>query len=110
MAVVLWCRLSATEFSMKDWKLSKMMKQSGLQFTEGQMLKILGGLGANGCWKHAMTVVEWAYNDKGNKHCKSRYFYVVKTLVICFKHYLNVSIWEFGKCHPNWTTKGSWNF
>lgn len=65
-------RLSATEFSMKDWKLSKMMKQSGLQFTEGQMLKILGGLGAKGCWKHSLAVVEWVYNDKGNKHCKSR--------------------------------------
>lgn len=87
MVVILWCRLSATEFSMKDWKLSKMMKQSGLQFTEGQMLKILGGLGAKGCWKHSLAVVEWVYNDKGNKHCKSRYFYVVKTLVICFKHY-----------------------
>ncbi|KAM3014598.1 hypothetical protein FF2_027279 [Malus domestica] len=68
-------RLSSTEFSARDWKLSKMMKQSGLQFTEGQTLKILGGLGAKGCWKQALSVLDWAYNDKGNKHYKSRFVY-----------------------------------
>lgn len=57
---------------MRDWKLSRMMKQSGLQFTEGQLLKILNGLGATKCWKQALSVVEWVYNDKGNIHCKSR--------------------------------------
>ncbi|VVA23388.1 PREDICTED: pentatricopeptide [Prunus dulcis] len=95
-------RLSATEFSMKDWKLSKMMKQSGLQFTEGQMLKILGGLGAKGCWKHSVAVVEWVYNDKGNKHCKSRFVYT-KLLAILGKarrpqealHIFNLMLGDF---------------
>lgn len=77
-------RLSATEFSMKDWKLSKMMKQSGLQFTEGQLLKILNGLGAKKCWKQALSVVEWVYKDKGNINCKSRFVYT-KLLAILGK-------------------------
>ena len=49
-----------------------MMKQSGLQFTEKQLLKIVGGLGNKGQWKQALSAVEWVYNDKENKRYKSR--------------------------------------
>lgn len=59
----------------KDWKFSRMMKQSGLQFTEVQLLKIVGGLGDRGCWKQAMGVVEWVYSRKEHKIYKSRFVY-----------------------------------
>ena len=59
---------------MRDWKLSRMMKQSGLEFNERQVLKVLNGLGAKKCWKQAMAVVEWVYKDRGNKQGKSRYW------------------------------------
>ena len=68
----LWCRLSAREITMRDWKFTRMMKQSGLQFTEKQLLKIVGGLGNKGQWKQALSAVEWVYNDKENKRYKSR--------------------------------------
>ncbi|CAI0405534.1 unnamed protein product [Linum tenue] len=45
--------------TVKDWKLARMMKQSGLQFTERQLLKIVDTLGARGQWKQALAVVEW---------------------------------------------------
>lgn len=64
--------MCGTELSVKDWKLSRMMKLSGLQFTEKQMLKIVEGLGARGRWKHALSVVEWIYNSKEQKYYKSR--------------------------------------
>lgn len=57
---------------MKDWKFGRMMKQSGLQFTEAQLLRIVGRLGANGQWRNALSVVEWVYSDKEHKHYKSR--------------------------------------
>ena len=57
---------------MRDWKFSRMMIQSGLQFNEGQLLKILDALGAKGCWKQALSVVEWVYNLKSHSHSKSR--------------------------------------
>ncbi|KAL2906504.1 hypothetical protein RDABS01_005214 [Bienertia sinuspersici] len=44
-------RLSAREITRKDWKFTRMMKQSQLPFTENQLLRILGGLGDKGCWK-----------------------------------------------------------
>ncbi|KAI3500332.1 hypothetical protein L1887_36152 [Cichorium endivia] len=68
-------RLSGTEPSMKNWKFSKMMKQSELQFTEDQLLKIVGGLGDKGQWKHALSVVKWVYNSKEHKNFKSRFVY-----------------------------------
>ncbi|KAK6125349.1 hypothetical protein DH2020_040902 [Rehmannia glutinosa] len=68
-------RLSATEVSVKDWKFVRMMRYSGLQFTEGQMLKIVEGLGDKGHWRHALSVVEWVYNLKEHKHFKSRFVY-----------------------------------
>ncbi|KAL7607437.1 hypothetical protein Lser_V15G19982 [Lactuca serriola] len=68
-------RLSGTEPSMKNWKFSKMMKQSELQFTEDQLLKIVGGLGDKGQWKHALSVVKYVYNSKEHKHFKSRFVY-----------------------------------
>lgn len=57
---------------MKDWKFARMMKLSGLQFTEGQLLKILEELGAKGSWKQALSVVDWVYNNKANRNYKSR--------------------------------------
>ncbi|KAL0350488.1 UNVERIFIED_CONTAM: Pentatricopeptide repeat-containing protein, chloroplastic [Sesamum radiatum] len=68
-------RLSATELSVKDWKFARIMKYSGLQFTEGQMLKIVEGLGDKGQWRHAFSVVEWVYNSKEHRHFKSRFVY-----------------------------------
>ncbi|OWM65685.1 pentatricopeptide repeat-containing protein At5g67570, chloroplastic isoform X1 [Punica granatum] len=68
-------RLSASEIDKRDWKFSRMMKQSGLQFTEEQLLKILEGLGSEGRWKQAMSVVEWVYDDKQHRHWKSRFVY-----------------------------------
>ncbi|KAL8044626.1 hypothetical protein ABFX02_08G057500 [Erythranthe guttata] len=68
-------RLSATELSAKDWKFTRMMRYSGLQFTEGQMMKIVNGLGYKGQWKHALSVVEWVYTSKEHMHFKSRFVY-----------------------------------
>ncbi|KAJ4965168.1 hypothetical protein NE237_017017 [Protea cynaroides] len=68
-------KLSATDLSMRDWKFSRLMSQSGLQFTERHLLHIVGGLGAVGSWKHALSVVEWVYNRKDNKYRKSRFVF-----------------------------------
>ncbi|CAA0841059.1 Pentatricopeptide repeat-containing protein -chloroplastic [Striga hermonthica] len=68
-------RLSGTELSVKDWKFTRMMRYSGLQFTEDQMLKIVEGLGNKGQWRHAVSVVEWVYNSKEHKHFRSRFVY-----------------------------------
>lgn len=65
-------RLSAKEITIKDWKFTRMMKLSGLQFTEGQLLKILEQLGAKGSWKQAISVVDWVYSKSDNKNYKSR--------------------------------------
>ena len=65
-------RLSSGPISMRDWKFSRMMIRAGLQFNEGQLLKILDALGAKGCWKQALSVVEWVYNLKSHSHSKSR--------------------------------------
>lgn len=70
-----WCRLSAREITMKDWKFTRMMKQSQLQFTEDQLLKLLGRLGDQGCWRQAMEVVRWIYSRKEHIHYKSRYIF-----------------------------------
>nr|XP_011466101.1 PREDICTED: pentatricopeptide repeat-containing protein At5g67570, chloroplastic [Fragaria vesca subsp. vesca] len=96
-------RLSGTEFTMRDWKLSRMMKQSGLEFSEGQVLKVLNGLAAKKCWKQALAVVEWVYKDRGNKHCKSRFVYT-KLLAILGKagrpqEALNIFNMMRGDCH-----------
>ncbi|KAD4888248.1 hypothetical protein E3N88_20321 [Mikania micrantha] len=68
-------RLSGTEVSMKSWKFSRMMKQSELQFTEDQLLKIVAGLGNKGQWRHALSVVKWVYNSKEHRRFKSRFVY-----------------------------------
>ncbi|KAJ7952750.1 Pentatricopeptide repeat [Quillaja saponaria] len=68
-------RLSAREITTRDWKFSRMMKLSGLPFTEGQLLKILEELRGKGSWKQALSVVEWVYNDKSHKNYKSRFVY-----------------------------------
>uniref|UniRef100_A0A7N0T5I1 Pentatricopeptide repeat-containing protein n=1 Tax=Kalanchoe fedtschenkoi TaxID=63787 RepID=A0A7N0T5I1_KALFE len=68
-------RLSAAKLNVKDWKLGRMMKQSQLEFNEGQLLRVVEGLGEKGLWKHALSVVEWAYEDNGRKQLKSRFVY-----------------------------------
>ncbi|KAL5556786.1 hypothetical protein UlMin_039022 [Ulmus minor] len=68
-------RLSDTKLTIRDWKLSRIMKQSGLQFTEGQLLKIVEALGAKGCWQQAISVVHWVFDDKEKRHSKSRFIH-----------------------------------
>ncbi|RZC62778.1 hypothetical protein C5167_024553 [Papaver somniferum] len=68
-------RLIATDFSIRDWKFGRLMKLSGLHFTEGHLLKIVEGLGVHGNWRIALSVVEWVYNNNDYKHQKSRFVY-----------------------------------
>lgn len=68
-------RLSATDLSLRDWKFGWLMKKSGLQFTERQLLKIVERLGATGNWRHALSVVDWAFNSKSHRQIKSRFVY-----------------------------------
>ncbi|KAF2295572.1 hypothetical protein GH714_033221 [Hevea brasiliensis] len=68
-------RLSSREVTLRDWKLARIMKQSGLRFSEGQLLKIVEELGEKGKWEQAMVVVKWVYNDKDRRDCKSRFVY-----------------------------------
>ncbi|KAJ4823319.1 hypothetical protein Tsubulata_001476 [Turnera subulata] len=68
-------RLSCREVSLRDWKLARVMRQSGLRFTEEQLLRIVEGLGDKGRWAQAMAVVDWVYNDKGRRHSRSRFVY-----------------------------------
>ncbi|CAL0308851.1 unnamed protein product [Lupinus luteus] len=68
-------RLSDREITTKDWRLSRIMKLSGLPFTEGQLLRILELLGAKGCWKQAISVVQWVYNYKDHRKYQSRFVY-----------------------------------
>ncbi|GLT75389.1 hypothetical protein SLA2020_471200 [Shorea laevis] len=72
---VLVVRLSEREITQGHWKFVRIMKQSGLPFTEGQLLKIVEGLGKNGRWRQAMAVVEWVYGDKEHGGLKSRFVY-----------------------------------
>ncbi|XVF59262.1 hypothetical protein PTKIN_Ptkin07bG0261400 [Pterospermum kingtungense] len=51
------------------------MKQSGLQFTEWQLLRIVEGLGKNGKWRQAMAVVQWLYGNKERRDFRSRFVY-----------------------------------
>ena len=67
-----WCRICGTKLARRDWKLPRMMKQSGLEFTEGQLLRIVEELGSKGRWKQALSVVEWVYDDKERNRNKSR--------------------------------------
>ncbi|KAM7251370.1 hypothetical protein ACFE04_023253 [Oxalis oulophora] len=68
-------RLSRIEVTVKDWKVGRMMKQSELQFTERQLLKIVHMLGDKRCWRQALAVVDYAYGTKEHKHFKSRFVY-----------------------------------
>ncbi|XP_021908248.1 pentatricopeptide repeat-containing protein At5g67570, chloroplastic, partial [Carica papaya] len=72
---VLVDRLSRREITETNWKFVRIMKQSGLQFTENQMLKIVERLGGKGCWRQAMAVVRWIYADKERRHFKSRFVF-----------------------------------
>lgn len=71
---------------MKNWKFSRMMKQSELQFTEDQLLKIVGGLGDKGQWRHALSVVKWVYSSKEHRHFKSRCSFL--QFLVCFRYVL----------------------
>ncbi|GAB2224390.1 hypothetical protein Drorol1_Dr00005146 [Drosera rotundifolia] len=68
-------RLSASEFTWKDWKFGRMLKQSELQFTEAQLLKILDRLAKKEKWRQAMDVVQWVYSIQEQNICKSRFVY-----------------------------------
>ncbi|XP_061365583.1 pentatricopeptide repeat-containing protein At5g67570, chloroplastic [Gastrolobium bilobum] len=68
-------RLSDREITTRDWKLSRIMKLSGLPFMEGQLLRIVEMLGVKGCWKQALSVVQWVYNYKDHRKYQSRFVY-----------------------------------
>ncbi|XP_039032040.1 pentatricopeptide repeat-containing protein At5g67570, chloroplastic isoform X2 [Hibiscus syriacus] len=68
-------RLSEREITERHWKFVRIMKQSGLQFTEWQLLRIVEGLGKKGNWRQAMAVVQWLYGNKECKDFKSRFVY-----------------------------------
>ncbi|CAJ1943017.1 unnamed protein product [Sphenostylis stenocarpa] len=68
-------RLSDRDITMRDWKFSRMMKLSGLPFTEGQMLRIVELLGFKRCWKQALSVVQWVYKYKDHRKFQSRFVY-----------------------------------
>ncbi|XP_028554371.1 pentatricopeptide repeat-containing protein At5g67570, chloroplastic-like [Dendrobium catenatum] len=65
-------RLSSTNLSIQDWKFSRLMKHSGLLFSEMCMLEIIEKLGALRNWKQALSIVKWVYNQQEYKNCKSR--------------------------------------
>ncbi|KAL9258567.1 Pentatricopeptide repeat-containing protein [Drosera capensis] len=77
-------RLSASEFTWKDWKFGRMLKQSELQFTEAQLLKILDRLAKKEKWRQAMDVVQWVYSIQEQNICKSRSVYT-KVLAVLGK-------------------------
>ncbi|KAK1323431.1 Pentatricopeptide repeat-containing protein [Acorus calamus] len=68
-------KLRRANLSKQDWKFLRMMKQSGLRFTEPCMLRIVESLGEFGEWRHALSVVEWVYAEKEYKHSQSRFVY-----------------------------------
>ncbi|KAJ0241983.1 Pentatricopeptide repeat-containing protein [Hirschfeldia incana] len=81
---VLVDRLSSREITEKHWKFVRMMNQSGLQFNEDQMLKIVDRLGRKRSWKQAVAVVHWVYSDKKRKHLRSRFVYTKLLSVLGF--------------------------
>ncbi|XP_056842511.1 pentatricopeptide repeat-containing protein At5g67570, chloroplastic [Raphanus sativus] len=81
---VLVDRLSSREITEKHWKFVRMMNQSGLQFNEDQMLKIVDRLGRKRSWKQALAVVHWVYSDKKRKHLRSRFVYTKLLSVVGF--------------------------
>ncbi|KAK8933279.1 Pentatricopeptide repeat-containing protein [Platanthera zijinensis] len=66
-------RLSSTNLSIQDWKFSRIMKHSGLLFSEMCMLEIIEELGALRNWRQALSVMKWVYNQQEYKNCKSRF-------------------------------------
>eukprot|EP00268_Persea_americana_P006492 TRINITY_DN12340_c1_g1_i8.p1 TRINITY_DN12340_c1_g1~~TRINITY_DN12340_c1_g1_i8.p1 ORF type:complete len:847 (-),score=171.96 TRINITY_DN12340_c1_g1_i8:609-3104(-) len=75
-------RLSTGNLSMSDWKFSRLMNQSGIQFTERNLLRIVGGLGARGHWRHALSIVEWVYKGRDSRDYKSRFVYTKMLAVL----------------------------
>ncbi|KAG0455208.1 hypothetical protein HPP92_024167 [Vanilla planifolia] len=68
-------RLGSANLSMQDWKFSRLMKHSGLLFSEMCMLDIIEELGSLRSWRQALSVVKWVYNQQEYKNCKSRFVY-----------------------------------
>lgn len=60
------------DLNMKDWKFPRLMKQSGLYFSEDNLLRLLEGFEVLGNWRHALSVVEWVYNENKYRYQKSR--------------------------------------
>ncbi|KAF8081999.1 hypothetical protein N665_0853s0011 [Sinapis alba] len=81
---VLVDRLSSREITEKHWKFVRMMNQSGIQFNEDQMLKIVDRLGRKRSWKQALAVVRWVYSDTKRKHLRSRFVYTKLLSVLGF--------------------------
>ncbi|MQM05382.1 hypothetical protein Taro_038192, partial [Colocasia esculenta] len=67
--------LTSKNLTIQDWKFSRLMKLSGLLFTEKSLLRIVDELGARENWRQALDVVEWVYSEKNYKHHKSRFVY-----------------------------------
>lgn len=61
------------DLNMKDWKFPRLMKQSGLYFSEDNLLRLLEGFEVLGNWRHALSVVEWVYNENKYRYQKSRW-------------------------------------
>uniref|UniRef100_J3M5X2 PROP1-like PPR domain-containing protein n=2 Tax=Oryza brachyantha TaxID=4533 RepID=J3M5X2_ORYBR len=68
-------RLNEDDLSMRDWRLTRLMKKADLIYNEDNLLQILEGLEARGNWRQALSVTEWVYNENNYKHRKSRFVY-----------------------------------
>uniref|UniRef100_A0A0D9WF67 PROP1-like PPR domain-containing protein n=1 Tax=Leersia perrieri TaxID=77586 RepID=A0A0D9WF67_9ORYZ len=68
-------RLNEDDLSMRDWRLTRLMKKADLIYNEDNLLQILEGLEARGNWRQALSVTEWVYNENIYKHRKSRFVY-----------------------------------
>ncbi|GMJ03848.1 embryo defective 1408, DELAYED GREENING 1, EMBRYO DEFECTIVE 246, thermo sensitive leaf color 1 [Hibiscus trionum] len=88
-------RLSEREITERHWKFVRIMKQSGLQFTEWQLLRIVEGLGKNGNWRQAMAVVQWLYGNKERKDFKSRFVYTKLLSVLGKARRPQEALWIF---------------
>ncbi|KAK8482327.1 hypothetical protein V6N13_123978 [Hibiscus sabdariffa] len=88
-------RLSEREITERHWKFARIMKQSGLQFTEWQLLRIVEGLGKNGNWRQAMAVVQWLYGNKERKDFKSRFVYTKLLSVLGKARRPQEALWIF---------------
>ncbi|TVU46456.1 hypothetical protein EJB05_05997, partial [Eragrostis curvula] len=68
-------RLNEDDLTLRDWRLTRMMRKADLLYNEDNLLKILNGLEARGNWRQALSVTEWVYNENNYRHRKSRFVY-----------------------------------